>query len=173
MADSQHTIRRALSGGGSPPSRRALIAGASTAVALSGLAGSQAIAGEPDETTAFCQRWCALEEESDALWSEWASIETKLAERHNNFFTLSEVEQRTLPDGGARMLEIERNGATVSKLKDKLFLKLPHMKARTPEAVVAKLTVVSRLIFHDENPELHRMIKDSIKDLRRLHKLAS
>ena len=171
MADSHHTIGRASNGEISPPSRRALIKGASSAVAVAGLASSAALANSPDETISLCRRWTALEMECEAIWSEWADIEARLSKQHDNFFKLSDLEQRMLPDGGARMLEIEQTSVQLAALREDVFPKIPRLRARTTEAVVAKLVVAGFLVVHDEHPEAHKIIKDSIKDLRRLHQL--
>jgi hypothetical protein len=84
---------------------------------------------------------------------------------------MSPEQQRQLPNGGARMIEIEQKAARLSTLKEGLIPKLPTLKGRTTEAVVSKLMVVSHLLHRDEHPEAHRMITDSIEDLRRIHRL--
>ncbi len=171
MADSQHTIRHALNGGGSPPSRRVLIAGASTAVAVAGLSGALPLARAADETVAHCRGWLALESVVDTLWDEWADIEVKLSKQNANFFKLSDEGRHRLPGGGGRMQEIEQTAEQLRIERDALLTKLPSLKAHTPEAILAKLMVASRLIVPEHDPEAHRIVRDSIRDLRRLRHL--
>ncbi len=171
MADSQHTIRHALNGEGSPPSRRALITGASTAVAVAGLGGASPIASAADETVSHCRRWLAMESAVDKLWEEWADIEVKLSKENVNFFELSDQGRHRLPGGGGRMLEIEQTAEQLRFERDALLTKLPGLKAHTPEAILAKLTVASRLIVPEHDPEAHRIVQDSIRNLRRLRHL--
>jgi hypothetical protein len=171
MADSQHTIRRASNGGASRPSRRTMMAGASIALVASGMVSSPRLADSADETISLCRRWTALEAAVDKLWDEWADLESKLAHEHPTFFKLSDDERHQLPGGGARMREIEEIAAKLTPMRDALLPKLPRLKAHSHDAVLAKLVVASRLIIPEHEPEAYRIVKDSIKDLRRLHQL--
>ncbi len=53
----------------------------------------------------------------------------------------------------------------------RLLRKVTRQKAHTPEAVVAKLVVASRRMGPEHEPEAYRIVRDTIKDLRRLHQL--
>jgi hypothetical protein len=162
MADSQHTIRRASNGGASRPSRRTMMAGASIALVASGMVSSPRLADSADETISLCRRWTALEAAVD---------KSKLAREHPTFFKLSDDERHQLPGGGARMREIEEIAAKLTPMRDALLPKLPRLKAHSHDAVLAKLVVASRLIIPEHEPEAYKIVKDSIKDLRRLHQL--
>ncbi len=169
MADSQHTIHCALNGKASTPSRRTLMAGASIALAAAGLTNPQTLADPADETISLCRRWTELEAAVDKLWDEWADLEAKLAREHPTFFKLSDDERHQLPGGGARMRDIEETAAKLTPMRDALLPKLPRLKAHSHDAVLAKLVVASRLIIPEHEPEAYKIVKDSIKDLRRLH----
>jgi hypothetical protein len=151
--------------------RRTLLSASAASISTASLAGSSALPNPGDETILLCRRWTELEAAVDKLWDEWADLEAKLAREHPTFFNLSEDERHQLPGGGQRMREIEEMAAKLTPMRDGLLPKLPRLKAHSHDAVLAKLVVASRLIIPEHEPEAYKIVKDSIKDLRRLSQL--
>ena len=143
-------------------SRRAVLVGASATPMLAG----RAPATTTDPTIAACERWFAVEAERERLSAEWGRHESFLA-REFNWFRLSEDQRRALPQ--ARKLDdIAVELEALDRKSDALLKALPSTPAASVAAVVANLTIATRLLYPDGYEEVHGLIVRAVRDLKTL-----
>ncbi|WP_172272160.1 hypothetical protein [Caulobacter sp. RHG1] len=143
-------------------SRRAVLVGASATPALAGRAPAPGI----DPTIAACDRWFAVEAERERLSAEWGHHESFLA-REFNWFRLSEDQRRALPQ--ARKLDdIAVELEALDRKSDALLKALPSTPAASVAAVVANLTIATRLLYPDGYEEVHGLMVRAVRDLKTL-----
>lgn len=143
-------------------SRRAVLVGASATPVLAGQAGATAT----DPTIAACERWFAVEAERERLSAEWGRHESFLA-REFNWFRLSDDQRRALPQ--ARKLDdIAVELEALDRKSDALLKALPSTPAASVAAVVANLTVATRLLYPDGYEEVHGLMVRAVRDLKTL-----
>ncbi len=147
------------------PNRRALIAGTSAALwATSAATGECAVEEEVRET---CLRYVAMEDRVLSLLNEWPTLESRLAKTYPNFLGLPLEAQAQFPSGH-RFLEIQDELDVAFRLHhDRQEFVPPDVQHRTAGAVIAKLMVVTKLIQPDDHREAHKLVADSVNDLRR------
>jgi len=145
-------------------SRRTVVGVASAAALTSG---SNAGARDADEARETCLRYVEMEDQVLSLLDEWPTLESRLAREYPDFLGRP-IEQQALFPGGARFLEIERELDRLDIEREKLLPVVLKLKCKTPDAVIAKLMVVERLIQPDDHPEAHKLVADSVADLHRL-----
>jgi len=143
-------------------SRRAVLVGASATPVLAGQAGATAA----DPTIAACERWFAVEAERERLSAEWGRHESFLA-REFNWFRLSENQRRALPQA-RRLDEIAVELEALDRKSDALLKALPSTPAASVAAVVANLTIATRLLYPDGYEEVHGLMVRAVRDLKTL-----
>lgn len=147
-------------------SRRAVLVGASATPVLAGQAVATATATATDPTIAACERWFAVEAERERLSAEWGRHESFLA-REFNWFRLSEDQRRALPQ--ARKLDdIAVELEALDWKSDALLKALPSTPAASVAAVVANLTIATRLLYPDGYEEVHGLMVRAVRDLKTL-----
>lgn len=147
----------------SDPSRRAVLAGATTTPLIAGLASPSA---PGDSALAISKRWLALDAEQRRLLTEWGNLEGWLIKKHS-WFRLSPEERSAIPEG-VRLVEIE---ARLDVLEEESHVLLKAMRptpAKSVEAVIANLSVARGLIFEEDHPEAHGLIARAVRDLAKL-----
>lgn len=143
-------------------SRRAVLVGASATPVVTGQAGATAA----DPTIAACERWFAVEAERERLSAEWGRHESFLA-REFNWFRLSEDQRRALPQAG-KLDDIALELEALDWKSDALLKALPSTPAMSVAAVVANLTVATRLLYPDGYEEVHGLMVRAVRDLKTL-----
>lgn len=147
----------------SDPSRRAVLAGATTIPVTAGLA-SPSAPGDP--ALAIAQQWIAVDAEQRSLLAEWGNLEGWLI-KNRRWFRLSADERAAVPEG-ARLAEIE---AWLDVLEEESQILLKAMRpapAKSVEAVIVNLSVARGLIFEEDHPEAHGLIVRAVRDLAKL-----
>jgi hypothetical protein len=150
-------------------SRRAVIAG--TSVVAFGAAKPAAALATPataaliasDEGTKRCARWLAINAKIERLQTRWAKLETWLAKEHS-WFQLSPAEQQALP-WAKELRDIDGCLDVLFEQRDAVLETLPTCGSVNMESVIAKLTVVERLIWPCDHPEAHALIAGARQDL--------
>jgi len=141
--------------------RRAIIAG--TSVAALGGGKSAAAAVTTNETAKLCTRWLRLNAKIERLQDRWAKLESWLIREHS-WCELSGAEQQALP-WAKELRDIDGCLDILFQQRDDLLETLPALGAVDLDAVIAKLTVVERLIWPVDHPEAHALIAGSVQDL--------
>ena len=147
-------------------SRRAVIAGTSVAA----LGAAKAVAIPPatalaasDEGTRRCANWLAINDKIERLQTRWAKLESWLAREHG-WFKLSPAEQQALP-WAKELRDIDGCLDVLFEKREALLDSIPTSGSVSLESVIARLTVVERLIWREEHPEVHALITGARRDL--------
>lgn len=147
----------------SEPSRRAVLAGASMAPLVGGLAPPGATS---DPNLSICQQWIAMDVEHRQLLAEWGTLEGWLI-RHRRWFRLSPDERAAVAEG-ARLSQIEARLDVLETDSNVLLKAMRPAPAKSVEAIIANLSVAGRLIFEEDHPEAHGLIIRAVRDLTKL-----
>lgn len=150
-------------------SRRAVIAG--TSVAAFGATRSVTAAAIPpaitlaasDECARRCASWLAVNARIERLQTRWAKLESWLAREHG-WLQLSPAEQQALP-WAKELGDIDGCLDVLFEKREALLVALPTSGAASLEAVIARLSVVERLIWREEHPEVYALIVGAREDL--------
>lgn len=150
-------------------SRRAVIAG--TSVAAFGATRPVTVAPVPppatlaasDEGARRCASWLAVNARIERLQTRWAKLESWLAKEHG-WFQLSPAEQQALP-WAKELRDIDGCLDVLFEKREALLNALPTSGAVSLEAVIARLSVVERLIWREEHPEVYALIVGARADL--------
>lgn len=151
-------------------SRRAVIAG--TSVAAFGAAKPVAATGAirpteamvvSDEGIRRCASWLAIDAKITRLQTRWAKLETWLAKKHG-WLKLSPAEQQALP-WAKELHDIDGCLDVLFEQREATLKSIPSSGSADLESVIAKLAVVERLIWREENPEVHALITGARRDL--------
>jgi len=145
-------------------SRRAVIAGTSTAVLPAPKLAAPALAGTAigDGAKPY-RRWLHLNAKIERLQTRWAKLETWLVREHS-WFQLTPAEQQALP-WAQELRDIDGCLDLLFEQRDALMEALPTHGSTTLEGVAAKLEVIERLVERDDHPEAHAMIAGARQDL--------
>lgn len=150
-------------------SRRAVIAG--TSVAAFGTARAARASAVPppatlaasDEGARRCANWLAINARIERLQTRWAKLESWLAKEHG-WLQLSPAEQQALP-WAKELRDIDGCLDVLFEKREALLEALPTSGAASLEAVIARLSVVERLIWREEHPEVYALIVGAREDL--------
>jgi len=120
----------------------------------------------PAQAGAGWARWLTLDGEIERLQTRWAKLEDWLATRHA-WFRLSAEERKATPwDSELRRIDA-RLDALVAQ-RNALLKALPVTGDADMESIITRLAVAERLIWPDDHPDAHALIKGSRQDLMRL-----
>lgn len=151
-------------------SRRAVIAGTSVAAfgAAKPVAATSAIPPSAarvasDDGIRRCASWLAIDAKIARLQTRWAKLETWLAKEHG-WFKLSPAEQQALP-WAKELHDIDGCLDVLFDQREATLKSIPSSGSPDLESVIAKLTVVERLIWREEHPEVHALITGARRDL--------
>jgi hypothetical protein len=147
-------------------SRRAVLVGTSAAAVSPQASPAKPLAAATPSgnATQLYRHWVHLDRQIERLLLRWGDIEGWLLETHN-WHRLSEAEQAALPEGRA-LRDVDAQLKRLCAERDGLLDRLPRRGAATVETVAARLAVVERLLYREDNPEAHDMIVGSRRDLR-------
>jgi hypothetical protein len=143
-----------------PLSRRAVI-GASTALPLATIPFA---ASGSDETIRLCRSWLSTEAQMFRLEERWSDIENHLAAKYDNWFKLTEDEQRNLPDA-AEIFEIDARLDAISDAREEIIPRLPGLIATTREAILMKFEVLANLLCLEDHRDELNLLNSARRDL--------
>lgn len=156
---------RQSAGGGrarlSEISRRGLLGGTPVA-ALAGRAAPFGTAkqGEGDRQL---KRWLALDDRIGRLQARWARLEGWLVREHA-WFELSPTERQALP-WALELRDITGCLDVLCEQRADVLAALPSCGSVSLESIIARLTVVERLIWPGDHPEAHALVTGARQDL--------
>lgn len=107
-----------------------------------------------------------LDREATNLVREWQRIESHLF-RHHGWPGLSEAEQLRLPVAEP-LFAIDRLLAIVDAQRDALLPAIHRTAACDFADVEAKLEVLERIIYREDHPEAHALIRSTRRDVAKL-----
>jgi hypothetical protein len=146
----------------SGPSRRVLIAGAAAAplLAAGGALPTRAIAQAPptenvpvDPALELARQCLALHRENERLHRRWGDTEAWLADNHDWF---------------KKLYDIDRRFAALKKERPREMRRLRRTPAKSLAGAIGKLRVVVAAIEPDEFPSAYRLLEATIRDLESL-----
>lgn len=147
-------------------SRRAVITGTSImalGVPMSSAPLPAAASAAHDEVTERCKQWLAVNAEIERLQARWAKLESWLVREHS-WFQLSPAEKQALPKA-RELCDIQGCLDRLTEQRGRLLEAIPASGPPSLEAVITRLTVVERLIWADDYPEVHPLITKAHQDL--------
>lgn len=116
--------------------------------------------------TSLCFQWRDLDREAERLVHAWQRLETKLFQLHD-WPKLSEAEQRALP-AAAPLYAIDARLASVDAQRDLLLASIRRTAAFDLAGVEAKLEVLERIVYREDHPEAHALIRSTRRDVAKL-----
>jgi|GEM_PF-6942932 len=146
------------------PDRRTVLAGASTALLATATHANSRL--DRDKSTETCLRYVALNDQCETLSDESAVLESWLCRKHPGFIGMSGEEQARIPQT-ARFAEIDRELDDVHGRAEAFLPRVLRLRCRTPEAMIARLMVIERLVVPNENEEASALIRASLRDFSR------
>jgi hypothetical protein len=144
--------------------RRTVLAGASAALLATASHANTLPGGDKGAET--CLRYVTLSDRYQTLSDEWPILESWLCRKHPNFIGMSAEEQARIPQT-ARFAEIDRERDDVYRQAEAFLPRVLKVRSRTPEAMIARLMVIERLIVPDEHEEASALIRAALADLGR------
>jgi len=144
------------------PSRRRLLQGvAGCALPLTTMPFA---ASGSDETIRLCRSWLSTEAQIFKLQERWSDVENYVVANYDNWFTLTEDEQRKLPDA-AEMFEIDARMDAIQDAREDIIPRLPGLIATTREAILMKLEVVADLLRLEDHRDELDLLNSARRDL--------
>jgi hypothetical protein len=140
--------------------RRAVV-GASTALPLAAMPFA---ASGSDETIRLCRSWLSTEAQIFRLQERWSDVENHVVAKYDNWFTLTEDEQRKLPDA-AEMFEIDARMDAIQDAREDIIPRLPGLIATTREAILMKFEVVADLLRLEDHRDELNLLNSARRDL--------
>jgi len=144
--------------------RRTVLAGASAALLATASHANTLLTG--DKGAEICLRFVTLSDRYQTLSDEWPVLESWLCRKHPGFIGMSAEEQARIPQA-ARFAEIDRERDDVYRQAEAFLPRVLKVRCQTPEAMIARLMVIERLIVPDEHEEASALIRSSLADLGR------
>lgn len=145
-------------------SRRKIVAGMGTVPLLTQAKLAKVV--EADPVLLLCAHYGDLVRRQEALLRRWGDREAWLS-KHRNWFSLSDEEQRALPE--ARALDtIDEEYDHCIREGVRVMRRLRSVPALTVHGAAAKLSIVADAIEPDDYPSARGVLLSALDDLRAL-----
>lgn len=157
-----------MPGTGRAPTRRGVLSAAALPLGLPTISSTTEPPGDGRTETAasLCQRWREFDCEARDLVRKWQRIESHLF-RYHGWPGLTEAEQLRLP-AAEPLFAIDRRLAIVDAQRDMLLPAIRRTNARDFAEVEAKLQVLERIVYREDHPEAHALIRSTRRDIANL-----
>ncbi len=150
-------------------SRRKIVAGMGSVPLLTQAKLAKVV--EADPVLLLCAHYGDLVRRQEALLRRWGDREAWLS-KHRNWFSLSDEEQRELPE--ARALDaIDEEYDRCIREGVRVMRRLRSVPALTVAGAAAKLSVVAEAIEPDDYPSARGVLLSALDDLRALSRRSS
>ena len=117
-----------------------------------------------EETIRLCRSWLSTEAQIFKLQERWSDVENYVVAKYDNWFTLTEDEQRKLPDA-AEMFEIDARMDAIQDAREDIIPRLPELIATTREAILMKFEVAADLLRLEDHRDELNLLNSARRDL--------
>lgn len=150
-------------------SRRKIVAGMGSVPLLTQAKLAKVV--EADPVLLLCAHYGDLLRRQQALMRRWGDHEAWLA-KHYNWFSLSDEEQRAVPEGRA-LDTIDEEFDRCIREGVRVMRRLRSVPALTVSGAAAKLSVAAEAMEPDDYPSARGVLLSAIDDLRALSRRSS